>query len=339
MSVEGQDAESAPSSCPECGADVPGGAVICVNCGYHLVEGRYLTTTVDRSSDAKPAADLSESKSTLPKSTIRKAEAIIRDAELVWVALLMSFCTCGIGSIIMLPWYLWRFASWNMINGSHEELRSSLSADGELAVRFQRAWGKLVLGICIGALLWIGMTLDGFRRVYLATPHVVQVDPARHEGPDRIKFDPYNFSLVQPDSFQLVASTEQELALEGPTWQGNNLAVPVKINVRAVLYRTPQQVEMFPQHLATERIAAVAQEYEILEHGHTIIDEKPGYYVKMRLNLLPNQPPERQKWLTLTEYFVIGYDHIYTVAFLTAQDALPENQPAFDQVLQSIRVD
>ncbi len=42
----GEPAPSSPTEarCPECGADLPPGAVLCVNCGYDLREGRRLET-------------------------------------------------------------------------------------------------------------------------------------------------------------------------------------------------------------------------------------------------------------------------------------------------------
>jgi hypothetical protein len=105
---------------------------------------------------ASPQADVTyASEAYADQATLRKIEAIIKDAGQFWLAILMCiFCT-GLGAIIIGPWYFVRLIQWNSIARAQPMLLDPAVPRGSLAQRFQSARIKLIIGISFGALIFL----------------------------------------------------------------------------------------------------------------------------------------------------------------------------------------
>jgi hypothetical protein len=175
--------------CPECGAGLAAEAVLCVACGFHLEEQRFLSTAVERqlppdgSQFADPAGPLplapaetnpyasptipsdiptriivahdSEFVADLTPYAAKQAAAIVSDAGHVYWAIFLSLCICRIGWLVMFPWYGYRLYSWYRLNETFSELRNPtprVSAHYSLALDFQAVKGRLWLGFIFGSI-------------------------------------------------------------------------------------------------------------------------------------------------------------------------------------------
>jgi hypothetical protein len=89
----------------------------------------------------------------LDPATLRKAEAIIKDAGQFWLAILMCiFCT-GLGTMIIGPWYFVRLMQWNSIARLQPVMLNPSAPRGSLEQRFQSARVKLVIGMSFGVVV------------------------------------------------------------------------------------------------------------------------------------------------------------------------------------------
>lgn len=165
-------------SCPSCQAVLAPGTVLCVACGYHLKLGVQLATSVEREEqsrptpvaeppDANPYASPSLPAeqarhyspgvvSDLTADGARRAEALVKDADTVWIVLLLAFTCCAPAGALALPWYAYRWYCWETLNSSFAELRSphSLSPYGSFTGKFPAARVKLIAGVLLGVLWW-----------------------------------------------------------------------------------------------------------------------------------------------------------------------------------------
>jgi uncharacterized Zn finger protein (UPF0148 family) len=176
--------------CPSCGAVMASGAVLCIACGYHLQLQRFLATSSEREqrhapSDnpcAPPASDESDEQPRdrpglafdLTEPAARRAEAVASAASSVAIVIAFVLCVCGPAWAFMLPWYGYRLLCWYRLNGEFAELRhpNSLSPHGELAVRFQDAWIRLVCAIAFGSVFWLIVAI-GFAMGLLESAHLL----------------------------------------------------------------------------------------------------------------------------------------------------------------------
>lgn len=165
--------EDASANCPACGALVAPNAVLCVACGYHLKSGHHLATVVEHEYDPAPDENpyaspmAANNEPSLPAGErpefdltergARRARAIVADANSVLLAIFLISCCCAPGWLIMLPWYAYRFIGWHQLNSQFEELRhpNSFSPNGQLAVGFQDAKLKLLIGVIVGSFFWL----------------------------------------------------------------------------------------------------------------------------------------------------------------------------------------
>ncbi len=164
----GQNPDS-HESCPSCGNALAAGAVLCVACGYHLESDRFLATVAEpnptattdsnpyaspvvteRSPNEPPVFDLTE-------AGVRRVKAVVSDAQMVFLVILLAWCLCAPIWLVMLPWYLYRLYCWYALNAQFAELRSpnSFSPHGELAAKFKGSRGRLLVGIVAGLLFWL----------------------------------------------------------------------------------------------------------------------------------------------------------------------------------------
>jgi len=87
--------------------------------------------------------------------SLKKIEAIVKDAGQFWIAILMCiFCT-GLGSIIIGPWYLVRLLQWNSLAKADPRLLDPAVPRGSIAQRFQSAKGKLIAGMSFGVFIFV----------------------------------------------------------------------------------------------------------------------------------------------------------------------------------------
>ncbi len=87
----------------------------------------------------------------------KRLEAVIKDANQFWLAILLVFvCTC-LGSIIIGPWYFVRFLQWQKLAEKYPGLLNVPVPLGSLADRFQRAKLKLLAGAISGLLILLAI--------------------------------------------------------------------------------------------------------------------------------------------------------------------------------------
>lgn len=104
------------------------------------------------------AAPLTDSTAAAPvnidPATLKKIEAIIKDAGQFWLAIIMCIICSAVGSIIIGPWYLVRLLQWNSLANANPMLLDRNVPRGSLAQKFQSAKIKLIIGICFGAVIF-----------------------------------------------------------------------------------------------------------------------------------------------------------------------------------------
>ena len=173
--------------CPACQVPLATSAVLCVACGYHVKLGRHLATVVERgevraqskiaddrnpyaSPSPKALATISDARdpytTDLTEAGARRAKAIVRDANMLLWAVLMSLL-CPFAWfwvwILMFPWYAFRLWQWRQLNAEFSELNqpNSFSPHGDLAGSFQDCQLRLWAGIAIGIVYWAILACGG----------------------------------------------------------------------------------------------------------------------------------------------------------------------------------
>lgn len=180
-SGEHSDGDRSERACPNCNAVLEQGTVLCVACGYHLKLARQLDTVVDSEpaltpkeeplppDDGNPYASPRTGEPAVQEGGVlvqdlteagaKRARAVVADSKsVIWVVCL-AWCVCAPAWFLMLPWYAYRLYCWYDLNGTFGDLRSpnALSPHGELAMKFQDARSRLLLGVIVGAVLWLLM--------------------------------------------------------------------------------------------------------------------------------------------------------------------------------------
>lgn len=160
-------------------------AVLCVACGYHLKLGHHLATATGpepeqhQAADDNPYASPQGAQNYRPRQPngkavfdlteygAKRAKAIVADADM-WLAVWVLSCICGPVWLFLFPWYLYRLYSWYDLHTTFEELRfpNSLSPHGDLAVKFNSAYWRLMTGVVIGAIFWLILALGILREVF-----------------------------------------------------------------------------------------------------------------------------------------------------------------------------
>lgn len=89
-----------------------------------------------------------------------KIEAVIKEANQFWIALLLCLFCSGIGSLIIGVWYIVRLFQWNGLARANPALLERGAPPGSLPFRFQTARTKLIIGVCAGfAILLVQIAL------------------------------------------------------------------------------------------------------------------------------------------------------------------------------------
>lgn len=81
----------------------------------------------------------------------KKLDAVIKDANQFWIAILFCFLCSALGLIIIGPWYLVRLLQWNRLGNTYPELRQSAPQPGTIVQKYQSARWKLMAGLIVGA--------------------------------------------------------------------------------------------------------------------------------------------------------------------------------------------
>lgn len=84
---------------------------------------------------------------------MKKIDAIIRDADQFWLAILLCFLCSILGMLLIGPWYLIRLLQWNAMANQEPRLLAQDVLPGSIAFRFQRAKIKLIIGFVVGMIL------------------------------------------------------------------------------------------------------------------------------------------------------------------------------------------
>lgn len=87
----------------------------------------------------------------IPNADIAKIEAIISDAKLLIVAIIL--CLFGIGCVIAGPWYFIRQKQWERFSVKYPFLLDPAAEIGSLAQRFQRSKTAISNGLLLGILI------------------------------------------------------------------------------------------------------------------------------------------------------------------------------------------
>lgn len=160
MSASGPVTPPRLPNCPSCGAAMADGAVLCVQCGYHLKLGRKLetsaaaassgVTTIDPPVPRRPIKKIPEFD--LTAGAIKEAEGLVSDAQYVWVAGLLALCFCQPIGPLLAPLYAYRLYQWRNLRNTFEELRypNAFSPNGKLAAEFEEAQLWLKIGFWLG---------------------------------------------------------------------------------------------------------------------------------------------------------------------------------------------
>ena len=91
--------------------------------------------------------------------SLRKIEAIIKDAGQFWLAILLCFLCTGIGALVIGPWYIVRLVQWNSMAQQFPVLMDPHAPPASLGQRFQSSKWKLIVGLCFGAFIFLMVML------------------------------------------------------------------------------------------------------------------------------------------------------------------------------------
>ena len=81
----------------------------------------------------------------------KKLDAVVKDANQFWIAILFCFLCSALGLVIIGPWYLVRLLQWNRLGNTYPELRQSTPTAGTIVQQYQSARWKLMTGLIFGA--------------------------------------------------------------------------------------------------------------------------------------------------------------------------------------------
>ena len=82
-----------------------------------------------------------------------RLNAVIKDANQFWIAILLCIVCSGIASFIIGIWYLVRLLQWNGLAKKHPLLMDENAPPGSLAAKFQGAKVKLIVGLIVGVVM------------------------------------------------------------------------------------------------------------------------------------------------------------------------------------------
>ena len=95
----------------------------------------------------------------IPEPDLKKAEAVVKDADQFWLAIILCFICSALGIILIGPWYLIRILQWQSLSSRYPILMDTNAPPKTLPYRFQRAKTKLIIGIAFGGIVVGSMIL------------------------------------------------------------------------------------------------------------------------------------------------------------------------------------
>ena len=124
------------------------------------VEGENVTSDQPNPYAAPATDSTAASHGNVDPASLKKIEAIIKDAGQFWLAIIICIVCSGVGSIIIGPWYLVRLIQWNSMAQAQPRLLERNVPRGSLAQRFQSAKIKLIIGMSFGAVILLLVILS-----------------------------------------------------------------------------------------------------------------------------------------------------------------------------------
>jgi len=99
---------------------------------------------------------------------MKKIEAIIKDARMVAIAVLLCLLCSGCGFIIIGPWYLVRLLQWNTWATNCPALLDPNAEYGSLPQRFQSSKSRLIIGLAIGGVMFVLVSIGILMTAFVA---------------------------------------------------------------------------------------------------------------------------------------------------------------------------
>ena len=116
-----------------------------------------------------PGGHQEEVKYTLTPKDRAKADAVCKDAGQFWLAIIMCIACSAIASFIIPIWFSIRLLQWTSLSNKYPELRQPGFRAGTFGARFQSAQWKLIVGLVVGAVVFVIVVLSIFS-LYVAAP-------------------------------------------------------------------------------------------------------------------------------------------------------------------------
>ncbi len=147
-----------PVTCPACGTVATNPVGYCASCGQRLPQTASLGPPVTNPY-AAPATEpvMSLSTNRFDPVTVKKVEAVIKDASQVVLAVLIGFLCTGFAWLLIGPWFFYRLLCWNRLAREYPSLLLGGAPVGSLEQRFQASRGRLIGGLIVGAVMLLFM--------------------------------------------------------------------------------------------------------------------------------------------------------------------------------------
>ena len=98
----------------------------------------------------------------IPQADRKKLNAVIKDGNQFWLAILLCFLCSALGFVLIGPWYLVRLMQWRSLGKTYPILLQADPIVGSIPQKFQSARSRLLLGLIFGlgiALLLLSLIL------------------------------------------------------------------------------------------------------------------------------------------------------------------------------------
>ena len=89
----------------------------------------------------------------IPQYDIKKLNAVIKDANQFWLAILLCFLCSALGFVLIGPWYLVRLIQWQSLSKTYPILLQADPIVGSVPQKYQSARWKLILGLIFGSVM------------------------------------------------------------------------------------------------------------------------------------------------------------------------------------------
>jgi hypothetical protein len=86
----------------------------------------------------------------IPQNDRKKLNAVIKDANQFWLAILLCFVCSALGLVLIMPWYLVRLMQWRSLGRAYPILLQADPIVGSVPQKYQSARWKLMAGLIFG---------------------------------------------------------------------------------------------------------------------------------------------------------------------------------------------